>query len=365
MRWRLSIAAIAVAGCLALSQPAEGAGETMIAKMNWDAGEVKIQGATYHLRYEDAHIVIDTLGLIEEDDPPITTSDGEFDASTHGVTGVDVDGQTYHRLTVDWEADPIHGVTGASHWGVEFQVWTSSYTSGEAAPIIREAKMTGITCEALGITDPETWDLPAPTTNTWDRANSAEWVFSIDNVNLLGPMTFRNVSFYKTDTEPALSDLTAVNFPPLPKTHLLDIPDFVLSPGLVFPVTVPDVDVPEWIMCYYETEYRDPLLSAWVGNDAFLTMRVWVAGQMIGYLGDLDGDYVVGQNDLDTVLGDWGNSPPLNPFADPTGDGHVGQDDLDTVLGDWGQGTAPPVPEPAGLSLLALGGVALLRRRRR
>ena len=86
-------------------------------------------------------------------------------------------------------------------------------------------------------------------------------------------------------------------------------------------------------------------------------------------VGDLDGDGFVGINDLNIVLGAWNqNVPPADPAADPSGDGFVGIDDLNEVLGNWNAGTPPPpgssVPEPASMSLLTVGGLASLRRRR-
>ena len=86
----------------------------------------------------------------------------------------------------------------------------------------------------------------------------------------------------------------------------------------------------------------------------------------VGLAGDRNGDGWVGQADLDIVLTLWGRSGvEIDDLrADVNGDEFVGQTDLDYVLGDWGQGTPPPpVPEPATLGMLALCGLALLRRR--
>ena len=84
------------------------------------------------------------------------------------------------------------------------------------------------------------------------------------------------------------------------------------------------------------------------------------------FRGDLNRDGSVGQPDLDLVLGQWGNSGGAitDPRADANHDDFVGQADLDYVLSDWGRGT-PPVPEPITLWLLALGGLAMIRRRKR
>lgn len=90
--------------------------------------------------------------------------------------------------------------------------------------------------------------------------------------------------------------------------------------------------------------------------------------------GDTNGDGYVDDSDLDDVFANWGrhvSGGDLLP-ADITGDGFVGQDDLDTILGNWHRGLAaiPPAgmrhaPEPATISLLAVGVLAIVPRSRR
>ena len=107
-----------------------------------------------------------------------------------------------------------------------------------------------------------------------------------------------------------------------------------------------------------------------IATDAVVTTfsNISLTPLSAGLEGDLNDDGFVGIDDLNIVLGNWNATvtagDPLS--GDPSGDGFVGIDDLNEVLGNWNAGTPIPasfVPEPATLGLIALGGVALLRRK--
>ena len=88
--------------------------------------------------------------------------------------------------------------------------------------------------------------------------------------------------------------------------------------------------------------------------------------------GDANHNGFVDDEDLNALLGNWEQDPliismwELGNFTEATlGDTDVDHDDLSVLLGNW-TGPPPPgaaTPEPATLSLLALGGLAVLRRR--
>lgn len=88
-----------------------------------------------------------------------------------------------------------------------------------------------------------------------------------------------------------------------------------------------------------------------------------------GVTGDLNGDLFVGIEDLDILLANWGDNvtPGSLIDGDANNDGMVDDLDLAIVQANWGNGVAPGgvVPEPTSLALLGLGGLALMRRRRR
>ena len=85
--------------------------------------------------------------------------------------------------------------------------------------------------------------------------------------------------------------------------------------------------------------------------------------------GDVNGNGIVNAVDLDLFEGQFGGAPDPNFSADFDGNGIVDLDDFAILRGNWGFGVVPTAPEaapePATMSLLALGGLAVLRRRRR
>ena len=90
--------------------------------------------------------------------------------------------------------------------------------------------------------------------------------------------------------------------------------------------------------------------------------------------GDVTGEGFVGADDLVMILTNWGQTGivpwengDIAPYGDGSnpGDDFIGADDYVDVVTFWGTTYGgEPVPEPATLGLLLLGGLALLRRRK-
>ena len=97
--------------------------------------------------------------------------------------------------------------------------------------------------------------------------------------------------------------------------------------------------------------------TAGVGSDVILTVTA-VAGP-----GDATGEGDVDIVDLDIVGANWGKSDMSWDEGSFDGDGAVDIVDLDILGANWG--SSAPIPEPATMALLAMGAVAVLRKRRR
>ena len=89
----------------------------------------------------------------------------------------------------------------------------------------------------------------------------------------------------------------------------------------------------------------------------------------VSIAGDYDDDGFVGAGDLSLVLSNWGQDASVTGVPDgwvneqPTG--LIGAQQLSGVLENWGNTAVPPVvPEPAGLAMLLVGMLVLIRRRR-
>jgi len=85
--------------------------------------------------------------------------------------------------------------------------------------------------------------------------------------------------------------------------------------------------------------------------------------------GDANADHKVSIGDLSIMAGNWNQTGFTNGYgdADFNCDGGVGIGDLSIMAGNWGwelPGGGVAIPEPATLSLLCLGGLAVIRRRR-
>ena len=88
--------------------------------------------------------------------------------------------------------------------------------------------------------------------------------------------------------------------------------------------------------------------------------------------GDVNLDGLANQNDLNTVIGNFGNAGTYTQ-GDADGSGLINQNDLNIVIGSFGNGigAAPSlalgsvVPEPGSIALLLAGATTLLSRKGR
>ena len=99
-----------------------------------------------------------------------------------------------------------------------------------------------------------------------------------------------------------------------------------------------------------------------VGNQ----VQVKYTGDAACIMGDVNCSGLVDDDDLSLLLANW-NIGTTWGTGDLNENGTVNDDDLSLLLANWGAGSAAApeaVPEPMTITLLALGGLALIRRRR-
>jgi uncharacterized protein (TIGR03790 family) len=140
----------------------------------------------------------------------------------------------------------------------------------------------------------------------------------------------------------------------------------VEEPG-VSQVTVPNEDILFDRMLkgftFAEAAWAAQAQVSWVGTVVGDPLMTWTPAEAL-LLGDTNLDWKVDLNDLCTMGGKYGSIFNGWKDGDFNGDGTVNTADL-TILGqNFGAGgSSQGVPEPASMALLALGAVAMLRRR--
>ena len=121
-----------------------------------------------------------------------------------------------------------------------------------------------------------------------------------------------------------------------------------------------------------QTDWSSLVRPDWVGNygwAGYVNNPFLIRADGVP-MGDATLDGTVGIDDFSVLLAHWGSSSTNWSDGNFIGAGNIGIDDFSILLSQWGAGSGSDfasmqAPEPATLSLLALGGLALLRRSRR
>ena len=370
-----------LASMIVLLLAATAEAKTVKAKINWDVGTLDVGGAVFNLNYEDAHLEVRTKSYIEDGTDATrpegpTVVGGAFPPPnpptiTHGPIGSD------DVMTIDWQTPPGQPVVGRTHIGATVNLDTIYDIPPASDVVLRvtSATLTNVTCPATGGTSTPEMAIPQPGIKY--GKGSINWEFRIDNPWLTNPVTFSNISFYKTNVEPASGDLTAVNFPPLSKTFLQSEPSFSLVYPQTYPVYIPNATEYDWLLVEFTTTWQDPWWSTQLGQPVLVDINTWIAMSTVPIDGDANLDGIVNILDLSLLSGNWQQTGKAWGDGDFNGDGTVNILDLSVLSGNWqatvaaAEGiafattaTAGGVPEPGTLALLLLGGAALMRRRR-
>jgi hypothetical protein len=115
---------------------------------------------------------------------------------------------------------------------------------------------------------------------------------------------------------------------------------------------------------YVNSNGIDPIMLACVGAAARINGIVIGSGPVL-LAGDANRDNVVSAGDYASVQANFGSTGIPGILGDANGDGVVSAGDYASVQANFGNTLPTSVtPEPATLSLLSLGGLAMIRRRK-
>ena len=351
-------------------------------------------GARIALSGDVAYVAMQNDGLIAVDisaSSPLSVI-GSFSCSGSNIVDVAIDGNLAYLAAMDHGllvldiSDPANPAmvdscpTPANARRVAAQDgWAYVACDGGSVAVIREPLRGDLNGDGfVGQADLDmvlgrwgTWVLPNHVTQDLQVTTQTDWMASQLLVTLTNGEVYQNAAGGTGPPNPDLFDA----FPGLEFDTHVD-PDNIAGAAIDLEGGPADLQFDEsgLSITWYNTDTDDTgtmnIARVTLSDDAVGTWELLVSANGQDWLVINDGTITCGAMTPESagdemlalaVMLDMANA------ADGNGNGFVSQHDLDLVLSNWGHGTPPPpsIPEPLTLSLLGLGSLAVMRRRRR